>query len=235
MVATISYIPTSRSGSMADYYLKPTQPEWERNQDLEYQQRHVPDYPGTVPIFQQHIPKQVIQAFRLDMEAMRADPLPQMQNLFDGLRADGGLTGKRAMSDYTRRDGKKFTQKKYFDITVSNHVSVGIAMANAETPAGRALIHSAALEANAYAMGRLAERIGWTRQGRAGEGGHVRAHPLIITFPHYAARPTQTGFVAPNLHFHNIAFSAVVTDDGRVGALDMMKFRNDALIKTKLD
>lgn len=235
MVAKINYVASSNSGVMADYYLKPTQPEWERNQDLEYQLHKIPDHVGTVPIFQPHLPRQVVDAFRLDMDAMRADPHPQMRNLFAGLRADGGPTGKREMSAYIRQDGREFTQKKYFDITVSNHVSIGIAMANAETPAGRALIYSAALEANSHAVGKLANRIGWTRQGAAGSGGEVRAHPLIITFPHHAARPTQSGFVAPNLHFHNIVFSPVATEEGRVGSLNTIKFGNESIIKAKFD
>jgi hypothetical protein len=127
----------------------------------------------------------------------------------------------------------------YLDLTLSAPKSVSVAWAFAETEAERASILEAHKTAVAETLRYVEEQVGWARSGKGGEGPLERARFGWLSLEHFTSRPTlemacddpATGerYTAlrsvpvagdPQLHSHNLIPSVMVTESGRVVALN---------------
>lgn len=222
MVAYVKCVAVYSASDLADYYLRETEPQWQRNQDMENTFQMDPgEHEGTIPMMRRDVPDYV--ADRLHFRPHVTLTGQQVLNLIRGACADGEPTGRRLLNDYTREDGREYKTREIMDVTFSTDVSVGMALANAETPACRAIILNAAHAAADDAMHAFADKMAFTRRGAGGSGGTERGEIVWIRFTHHTTRPTQDGSVYPNLHFHHVVPSNVVLPDGKVRAMFTMK------------
>lgn len=156
-----------------------------------------------------------------------------------GCRADGrpidpnelaqGLTASRAAIGYV-------------DLCWSADKSVSLAWAFAPTEAERNIIAQAHRDAVDTAMRHVESEIGRARKGKAGRSGYEPGAIGWIAFEHYASRPTveivrhdpatgepRTEIVSlkvagdPQLHTHVAVPNIVLTESGRIGALDLQR------------
>ncbi|HQT76433.1 MAG TPA: MobF family relaxase [Rhodopila sp.] len=156
-----------------------------------------------------------------------------------GCRADGrpidpnelaqGLTASRAAIGYV-------------DLCWSADKSVSVAWAFAPTEAERNIIAQAHRDAVDTAMRHVESEIGRARKGKAGRAGYESGTIGWIAFEHYASRPTveivrndpatgepRTEIVSlkvagdPQLHTHVAVPNVVLTESGRIGALDLQR------------
>ncbi len=154
---------------------------------------------------------------RVDGEAMRLGPL------LEGLGATRARVG-------------------YVDLCWSADKSVSLAWAMAPTEAERNMIAQAHKDAVASVMRTVESEIGRARKGKAGMDGFDPGRIGWISFDHYASRPTvevartdqATGQAYtelltlkvagdPQLHTHVAIPNVVLTEDGRVGSLDLQR------------
>lgn len=154
---------------------------------------------------------------RADGEALRQGPLLE------------GLTASRARIGYV-------------DLCWSADKSLSLAWAFAPTEAERNIIAQAHKDAVQSALAYVQSEIGRARKGKAGRDGYDPGQIGWISFDHYASRPTvevartnratgehYTELVTlkvagdPQLHTHVAIPNVVLTEDGRVGGLDLQR------------
>ena len=132
----------------------------------------------------------------------------------------------------------------YVDLCWSADKSVSLAWAMAPTEAERNIIAQAHKDAVASALEYVEAEIGRARKGQAGRDGFDAGRIGWVSFDHYASRPTveiartdlatgqaYTELVTlkvagdPQLHTHVAIPNVVLTQDGRVGALDLQRLK----------
>jgi hypothetical protein len=165
----------------------------------------------------------------------------QLAHIQAGRRADGeplrlgplldGLSASRARIGYV-------------DLCWSADKSVSLAWAFAPTEAERNIIAQAHKDAVNSALAYVQAELGRARKGKAGRDGYEAGQIGWISFDHYASRPTveftrtdrltgaaYTELVTlkvagdPQLHTHVAIPNVVLTEGGRVGALDMQRLK----------
>jgi hypothetical protein len=162
----------------------------------------------------------------------------QVRHMVAGRRADGTAFDPAA---YERGVTAAKARIGYIDLTFSADKSLSVAWALAPTEAERNIIAQAHRDAVASAMDFIAGEIGHVRKGKAGRDGTEAGHVGWISFDHYSARPTveiarqdaqgnaYTELLTlkmagdPQLHTHVAVPNLVLTDAGRVGAMDLDK------------
>ena len=213
---------------MADHLLEQTLPIPARDLAA-YYQRGVEAGPhaGTVPEVRRDMDPRVADLLRLDPN--RTPTRDEMAYVLAGRRADGS-----SMPGQLR-------QIAYIDLCFSADKSVALAWAFAPTEAERNAVAQAHRDAVEAAMAYVAVEIGQARRGKAGRDGAEPGQVGWIAFDHYASRPTvevarrgpdgtpETELVTlkvagdPNLHTHVAVANAVLTENGRVGSLDLQR------------
>jgi hypothetical protein len=162
----------------------------------------------------------------------------QVRHMMGGRRADGSAFDPAA---YERGVTAAKARIGYVDLTFSADKSLSVAWAFAPTEAERNIIAQAHRDAVASVMDFIAGEIGHVRKGKAGRDGTEAGHVGWISFDHYSARPTveiarqdaqgnaYTELLTlkmagdPQLHTHVAVPNVVLTDAGRVGAMDLDK------------
>ena len=162
----------------------------------------------------------------------------QQSNLLAGRRADGAEIDARA---YERGVEASKARIGYIDLCFSTDKSLSVAWAFAPTEAERNMLAQAHRDAVSSAMDYIAAEIGHARRGKAGRDGTEPGHIGWVMFDHYASRPTvevartdaqgrvYTELLTlkaagdPQLHTHVAMPNVVLTDTGRVGAMDLDK------------
>lgn len=166
-----------------------------------------------------------------------AEPTPeQARHLTAGRMADGSELDAVA---YRRGVEASKARIAAVDLTFSADKSVSVAWALAPTEAERNMLAQAHKDAVASTMDVIAGELGHARRGKAGSGGTDAGHITWLGFDHYSSRPvvavartdaegapySQLMGVGtagdPALHSHMLVPSVVMTDTGRVGALDL--------------
>lgn len=160
----------------------------------------------------------------------------QAAHLLAGQRADGPALDLAA---YERGVTASKARIGYIDLTFSADKSLSVAWAFAPTEAERNIIAQAHRDAVGSAVRYVAAEIGQVRKGKAGKDGAEPGHVAWLSFDHYASRPTVgiartdehgqpytellTVKVAgdPQLHTHVAVPNMVLTEAGRVGAMDL--------------
>jgi hypothetical protein len=160
----------------------------------------------------------------------------QERNLIAGKMADGSAIDLEAYKRAVERSKPRIAA---VDLTFSAGREVSIAWALAPTEAERAIIHTAHRDAVAATMKVIAADLGHARKGKGGKGGTEPAHMGWFTFDHFAARPVvdiarvddqgvpftsrhEVGSVGDmSVHSHVLVPSVLLTDSGRVVALDL--------------
>lgn len=211
---------------ITEYYLRETEPRLERDQDLEHTLRIDPgEHDGTVPVLRRDLPERAADAMRIELgQTLTAQ---QVMHLLGGRRANGEPTGRRIVGEYTREDGVSPKPRDFIDVTLPTDISVGLALANAETRAGRAMILSAAYNAADDLMGDFERQMGFTRRGAGGKGGEEAGALVWMRFAHHATRPAADGSVAPSLHFHITVPNAVILPSGKIMAINMRRLHGN--------
>lgn len=164
-----------------------------------------------------------------------------LANLAAGRRADGSEVRLGVLLE-----GLAATRARigYVDLCWSADKSVSLAWAMAPTEAERNMIAQAHKDAVASVMLHVEAEIGRARKGKAGKDGFDAGHIAWIAFDHYASRPTvevaradpRTGQAYtqlvtlkvagdPQLHTHVAVPNVVLTEDGRVGGLDLQRLK----------
>lgn len=197
---------------------------------------------GCLPVPRADMAPQVARALGIDPS--KPLDLDAFTHLLAGLRADGTeLAGHaRGVGTYEAREGGETPARQevgYLDLTLSAPKSVSVAWALAETDAERASILHAHRTAVAETMAYVEDQVAWARSGAGGQGPRERGKLAWVSCQHYTARPTvervctdpQTGQEYtelhsptvtgdPQLHTHTVVPNVVVTESGRVTALD---------------
>ena len=177
-----------------------------------------------------------------EAETAQASLAPSvLASLMAGQRADGGEVRLGVLLE-----GLSATRARvgYVDVCWSADKSVSLAWAMAPTEAERNIIAQAHKDAVASAMLHVEAEIGRARRGKAGKDGYDPGRIGWISFDHYASRPTvevartdqatgqaYTEIVTlkvagdPQLHTHVAIPNVVLTEDGRVGGLDLQRLK----------
>jgi len=213
MVATCKFVSAANPAALADYYMRQTEDVQDRDRDRDYMRMPIPKQDGTIPLLRQDIAHETMLRMGFDGQPTRE----HVYEIVAGRKADGEPTGKRPRKDYVFANGKQCKSKHFMDVTLSTDISVGIALANAETPAGRSLILSAVHGAADDAMAAFERRLGTVIK----PDGEHQGRLVWMRFTHHATRPAQDGSVAPDLHMHHVVPNIVLLNDGRVGAINM--------------
>ena len=160
----------------------------------------------------------------LAIDPHRAVSGDELANLLSGLSADGkpikGAAKNKVIS--------------FVDCCFSADKSVSLAWAFAPTEAERNQIMQAHRDAVEAAMKYVSAELGRARKGSGGRDGAEAGHVAWVKFDHYTSRPTlevadgdHTELVTmkvagdPNLHTHVAMMNVVLTENGRVGSLDL--------------
>lgn len=201
---------------------------------------------GCLPIPRADMAPDVARALGIDP----AKPLDTegLANLLSGLRADGGAVegAGRGVGTYKANEDSGAADRHevaYRDLTFSAPKGLSVAWALAETDAERASLLRCHQTAVAEAMAYVEDQVGWARSGKDGKGARERARFGWVTCQHYTARPTleavrvdpETGQEYteprsltvtgdPQLHTHVVVPNVMVTDSGRVVAMDGRTF-----------
>jgi hypothetical protein len=150
--------------------------------------------------------------------------------------------------DVLRKIGATKAPIAYTDMIWSADKSVTVAWALAPTEAERAIISQAHREAVHAAMTYADSQMGMTTRGKGGKDGVERGVTAWIVADHYTSRPTAevamvdkdgqayTEFQTvpmrtadPQLHSHALWLNSVLTESGRIGAMDRDNL--DGLVK----
>lgn len=190
-----------------------------------------------------------------------------LSNLLAGKRADGApLAGDQHDVAAYKGDAENGSAERhklaYLDLGTAAPKSLSVAFALAETDAERNSLLQAHRESTAETLTYVESIVGWARTGKGGEGPLERAKIGWITVDHYTARPTETTIRTdpktgevyteekslnvtgdPHIHSHSITPNVMVTESGRVVALNTLLFHGhklhfgavyDAILKRKL-
>jgi len=173
----------------------------------------------------------------LGVPAHREATAEELMQLESGHLANGRLID---MADYRRQIHATRPPVGFVDLTFSADKSLSVAWALAPTEAERAALLDIHRHAVADTMAYAETHLGVARRGQGGGDG-VEAGALgWISFQHYTARPSvdierrdkegraytdirevplQTA--DPQLHTHVTVFNSVLTESGRIGAVDL--------------
>ena len=173
----------------------------------------------------------------LGVPAHREATADEIAHLENGRLANGRLID---MADYRRQIHATRPPVGFVDMTFSADKSLSVAWALAPTEAERAALLDIHRHAVADTMAYAETHLGFARRGQGG-GEAVEPGELgWISFQHYTARPAvdierrdregraytdirevplQTA--DPQLHTHVTVFNSVLTDSGRIGAVDL--------------
>src|SRR5271170_2111954 len=173
----------------------------------------------------------------LGVPAHREATAEEILDLENGRMATGRLID---MADYRRQIHATRPPVGFVDLTFSADKSLSVAWALAPTAAERAALLDIHRQAVAATTAYAETRLGFARQGQGGADGVEPGDIGWISFQHYTARPAvdierrdkqgraytdmrdvplQTA--DPQLHTHVTVFNSVLTDSGRIGALDL--------------
>ena len=175
--------------------------------------------------------------------ALRVDPTRPLStdettHILTGLRADGlDIEGK-----HVHRITEQKSRIGYIDLTFSAPKPLSVAIALAPTVHERNALDRVHLDAVDSTMTYIASQVGFATKGRGGRHGEDPGHIAWFLFEHYSARPTvkiadkENGIDVthhetinvpgdPQRHTHVIVPNVVVTDQGRVAALPLVKLR----------
>lgn len=158
-----------------------------------------------------------------------------------GRRVDGGAV---RLGPLLEGLGATRARIGYVDLCWSADKSVSLAWAMAPTEAERNLIAQAHKDAVGSVLRYVEAEVGRARRGKAGRDGFDPGRIGWVSFDHYASRPTvevartdrltgqaYTELVTlkvagdPQLHTHVAIPNVVLTEDGRVGALDLGRLK----------
>jgi hypothetical protein len=143
--------------------------------------------------------------------------------------------------EYYKRINATAPPVGYVDIAFGVEKGFSIAYALAPTEGEAALIRSLVERASATGMGYLEQRLGWARTGAGGTGEPERAKMGWVSVEHFNSRPavdivrydakgeafTDTrevpggGIADPHVHRHNVVFSSMLTESGRVASVNL--------------
>lgn len=173
--------------------------------------------------------------------ATTKEPEPtQERHLLAGRRADGSELDLAAYAGGVTASKARIG---YIDLTFSADKSLSVAWAFAPTEAERNILAQAHRDAVGSAMEYIAAEMGQVRKGKAGKDGAEPGHVGWLTFDHCTSRPTveiartdergeaYTELLTlkaagdPQLHTHVAVPNVVLTDTGRVGAIDLDKLQ----------
>ena len=171
----------------------------------------------------------------LALDLNRSPSRDEIAHLLNGQRADG--------EDIPGKQRQRATATKarigYVDLTFSADKSLSVAWAFAPTEAERNILAQAHRDAVRSAMEYVAAEMGQVRKGKAGKDGTEPGHVGWLSFEHCTSRPTveiartdergqaYTELLTlkaagdPQLHTHVAVPNVVLTDTGRVGAMDL--------------
>jgi TrwC relaxase/AAA domain len=173
----------------------------------------------------------------LGVPALREATADEIAHLQSGHLANGRLID---MADYRRQIHATRPPVGFVDMTFSADKSLSVAWALAPTAAERAALLDIHRHAVADTMAYAETQLGFARRGQGGGEGAEKGELGWISFQHYTARPAvdierrdkqgraytdirevplQTA--DPQLHTHVTVFNSVLTDSGRIGALDL--------------
>lgn len=166
-------------------------------------------------------------------------PTEALAHIRAGSRADGRPVDPSALAQALTASRAAIG---YVDLCWSADKTVSLAWAFAPTEAERNIIAQAHRDAVDTAMRHVETEIGRARKGKAGRAGYEQGAITWIGFEHYASRPTveivrndaatgepRTEIVSlkvagdPQLHTHVAVPNVVLTESGRVGALDLQR------------
>lgn len=186
--------------------------------------------------------ERAVRRFQSAFGADRRDlTAAERENLLSGRGADGRILTVR---QYQKRLDTSKARIGYVDLTFSAPKSVSVAWAFAPTEAERAIIRQAHRDAIDSTMREVERLLGRARKGQGGRDGWDPGSIAWVSFDHYAARPTVEvvrtasdgerytelytlkaggSRVAGDmqLHTHTAIFNVVLTEEGRVGGLDL--------------
>jgi hypothetical protein len=235
---------------MADHLMTQTLPTTQVDLATYYQQgTETADRGKTAPEPRKDMNPAV--AARLGIDQNKSLGRDEIANLLQGRRADGkAIEGKS-----TQKATENKSRNGYIDLCWSADKSVSIAWALAPTEAERNIIMQAHRDAVDSAMTYVEKQIGHARKGMGGSKGEDKGSIGWIKFDHYTSRSTIAvrkdehgikkltlardnesrddnieiiDLKVPgdmNLHTHVAVPNMVLTDDGRVGALDFHKLQ----------
>ena len=173
----------------------------------------------------------------LGVPAHREATADEFAHLENGRLANGRLID---MADYRRQIHATRPPVGFVDMTFSADKSLSVAWALAPTAAERASLLDIHRHAVADTMAYAEAQLGFARRGQGGGEGVETGELGWISFQHYTARPAvdierrdrqgraytdirevplQTA--DPQLHTHVTVFNSVLTDRGRIGAVDL--------------
>jgi hypothetical protein len=173
----------------------------------------------------------------LGTKAKELEPV-QERNLLAGRMADGSDIDSKA---YEAGVTASKARIGYVDLTFSADKSLSVAWAFAPTEAERNIIAQAHKDAVDSAMEYVAAEMGQVRRGKGGKDGTEPGHIGWLMFDHCTSRSTveiartdehgqaYTELLTlraagdPQLHTHAAVPNVVLTDTGRVGAMDLDK------------
>lgn len=174
-----------------------------------------------------------------DVPTKRDASAEELAHIQAGRRADGAELRlaplAQALSATRARIG-------YIDLCWSADKSVSLAWAFAPTEAERNIVMQAHRDAVGSALEYVETEIGRARKGKAGRDGHDPGRIAWVRFDHYTSRPTvevprvdratgesYTQLVTmkvagdPQLHTHVAIPNVVLTEEGRIGGLDLQR------------
>jgi hypothetical protein len=173
----------------------------------------------------------------LGVPAYREATADELAHLENGRLATGRLID---MADYRRQIHATRPPVGFVDMTFSADKSLSVAWALAPTEAERTALLDIHRYAIADTMAYAETHLGVARRGQGGGDGIESGALGWISFQHYTARPAvdierrdgqgraytdirevplQTA--DPQLHTHVTVFNSVLTDSGRIGAVDL--------------
>ena len=173
----------------------------------------------------------------LGLPAHREATAEEIAQLENGRLANGRLID---MADYRRHIHATRPPVGFIDMTFSADKSFSVAWALAPSEAERSALLEIHRHAVADTMAYAETQLGFARRGQGGGEGVEAGELGWISFQHYTARPAvdierrdregraytdirevplQTA--DPQLHTHVTVFNTVLTDSGRIGAIDL--------------
>lgn len=241
---------TLDAGRMADHLMNQTLPTEQADIAAQYLHGGVnPSRGFTTPELRSDMDPSVAERLGIDQSATLTRA--EVAHLLSGDRADG----KPVEGKSTRQASEKSDRNGYIDFCFSADKSVSLAWAFAPTEAERSIIMQAHRDAVDATMKFIEKEMAFARKGDGGSKGADKGRWGWVKFDHYTSKPTlkivkdedgndklvlsadnewRSGKdrmvelkIAgdPQLHTHVAVLNMVLTEDGRVGALDLQQLR----------
>lgn len=210
-IGLVSLIKTRNPVNAGNHFLQATEPEHERDALAALvTQKVAEEHKGTLLQPRPDMPVRVAERIGAAPDRpLRAD---EVYALVDGKRLDGGRLERPG-------DNRGREPVKFIAITLAPDVSLSVAHANARTRSGQALLEHSFLRAAHRTMLAVEERAIIARDGTPGR-------TAWWTGVHRTTRPFADGTSAPELHAHILMPNAMLTQDGRLRAIDGHKLLN---------